>query len=243
MFNKDIIPAGLGVTELPYTVCTGKQPITSAAFKNIVNKIFLPRVKPLGFKGRDFYFYRENEQYTEAVFFWTYRTGGAIQVDLLVKFNNVQYPHQKEPVKPQKIRPVKAEFQRRLSPNGERERNGQEVWFWIFEEDMESNVRIAEDIWRVFSIRGLNYFAQFKHHQQYLAQVTTANYPAFPDFTLQRVFGRHEAGIIYFLFDYWRQMKDTRRAVAFAELGIAKLKSDDDAHYTAVFKNYLDVNR
>lgn len=217
--NKNKIQKGLGVTDLPYKVYSGKQPIKSSDFKNIINGIFLPKVQSLGFKGKDFYFYRQNETYTEAIFFWTYTTGGAIQVDLLVKFNSIRYPNEKEPVKPQNIRPANAEFLRRLSPNGETDKNGQAVWFWIFEEHPEDNERIAEDIWRVFSIRGIEYFEQFKNHQQYLKHVTPKNCLDFPDFFVQRTFGRYEAGIIYFLFSYWQQMQNTKLATEFAKLG------------------------
>jgi hypothetical protein len=227
---------GLGVADVPYEFFGSKKPMKSSDLKEIVNKVFLPRVQAIGFKGKDFYFYRQNETYTEVIFFWTYETGGAVQIDLLVKFNNVIYPTDKGPIKPQHIKPTCADFQRRLSPNGEQNKNGQEAWFWIFYESLERCNKIVEDIWRVFSIRGIEYFEKFKNHQQYIIQATPANCLDFPDFSIQRFFGRSEAGIIYFLFVYWRQMKDHKRAIEFAKLGMGKLTKPHHASYLPILK-------
>ncbi len=53
-------PIGLGVPILPKSIYQGKQPITGKEFKVLVNEFFAPKIKSLGFKGRDFYFYRIN---------------------------------------------------------------------------------------------------------------------------------------------------------------------------------------
>jgi hypothetical protein len=86
------IPNGLGVLELPHSVYQGKQPTKSSEFKSIINEVLLPKLKEHGFSGKDFYFFRQNETYTEVIYLWIYKTGGAIQIDLLIKFNNVKYP-------------------------------------------------------------------------------------------------------------------------------------------------------
>ncbi len=237
--NDNTIPKGLGVNELPMKIYQGKQPIKSSDFKNLVNEIFLPRIHEIGFKGKDFYFYRECPKYTEAIFFWTYKTGGAIQVDLLVKFKGINYPDEKR-MMGNEIRPDNAEFQKRLSPNNDKDKNGQNIWFWIFEETTEKNIRLAEDIWRVFSHSGLNYFKQFENHQEYIQQVTNKNYADFPDFYINKFFGRNEAGIIFFLFDYWRQQGDRLKADEFAKLGFDKLKNETDNIYLSKFKDYLE---
>jgi hypothetical protein len=236
--RQSSIPKGYGVTELPMRVFQGKQPLKASEFKTILNDVFLSKIKELGFRGKDFHFVRQNEIYTEVVFFWTYKTGGAIQADLLVKFNNIKYPDDTTPTSPNNIRPENAEFQKRLSPNGEKDKNGQEIWFWVFADNLKDNIKIAEDIWRVFSIRGIEFFDHFKKHRQYIGQVSAENYLEFPDFFLQRFFGRHEAGIIYFLFDYWRQMQDKLRANEFAKLGVAKL-CDTYPVYAKIFDEYL----
>jgi len=237
--NDNTILKGLGVTELPMKIYQGKQPIKSSDFKIIVNEIFLPRIHEIGFKGKDFYFYRECPTYTEAIFFWTYQTGGAIQVDLLVKFKNISYPDNKD-LKVREIKSQNAEFHKRLSPNGEKDKRGQDVWFWIFEDSLDKNKAIVEDIWRIFSIRGLNYFKQFENHQNYIQQVTYKNYKDFPDFQINRFFGRHEAGIIFFLFDYWRQQGHKLRTEEFAKLGFEKLKNETEYIYLSKFNDYLE---
>jgi len=79
-----------------------------------------------------------------------------------------------------------------------------------FAENIDDNIKIADDIWRVFSIRGTEYFEQFKNHKHYIGQVSSANYFNFPDFFIQKFFGRHEAGIIYFLFDNLRKMQNKK---------------------------------
>ncbi|MGI8600504.1 MAG: hypothetical protein ACR2KB_14730 [Chitinophagaceae bacterium] len=237
--NGNEMPIGLGVGELPNKIYHGKQPIKSSDFKQIINNIFLPQIQSLGFTGKDFYFFRHNEDYTEVIYPWTYKTGGAIQVDLLVKINKISYPDDKEAIKPGNIKPENAEFQWRLSPNEGKNKNGQHVWYWIFEKEYSDNLKIAEDIWRLFSIKGVEYFNRFKNHQLYISQITIDNYLDFPDFFIQRFFGRHEAGIIYFLFDYWRQFQDEKRAAVFAKLGLTKLNNEEHHQYLTVFKNYL----
>jgi hypothetical protein len=237
--NDNTIPKGLGVTELPMKIYQGKQPIKSSDFKNIVNEIFLPKIQEVGFKGKDFYFYREYPTHIEAIFFWTYKTGGAIQVDLLVKFKNINYPDNSKS-KTKEIRPDNSEFQKRLSPNNEKNKNGQNVWFWVFEDSIEKNRTIVEDIWRVFSERGLNYLKRFENSQDYIGQITTKNYSDFPDFFINKFFGRHESGIIFFLFEYWLQQDNEIKAKEFAELGFDLLKSNQEDLYFKEFKNYLD---
>jgi len=237
--NDNNIPKGLGVTELPMKIYQGKQPIKSSDFKNIVNEIFLPKIIEIGFKGKDFYFYREGPTYTEAIFFWTYKTGGAIQVDLLVKFKNINYPDNKS-LKSKEIRPDNAEFQRRLSPNSEMNISGSDVWFWVFEDTIEKNEKLAGDIWRVFSHNGLNYFKQFENHQDYIGQITNKNYADFPDFFINKFFGRNETGIIFFLFEYWRKQGNKLRTAEFAKLGFDKFKNETDNIYLAKFKDYLE---
>src|ERR1700693_8899 len=108
--KREPFKKGLGVTELPKTIYTEKHSIKSSEFKEFVNEIFLPKIQELGFKGKDFFYYRQNEIYTEAIFFWTYKTGGAIQVDLLVKFNNIVNPTLDKPIKSKDIRPENSEF-------------------------------------------------------------------------------------------------------------------------------------
>jgi hypothetical protein len=142
---------------------------------------------------------------------------------------------------PNKIRPENAEFQKRLSPNNELNKNGQNVWFWVFAHNKEDNILIVEDIWRVFSIRGLKYFMNFKKHQSYIEKISIKNYLDFPDFFVQRFFGRHEAGIIYFLFIYWRQLKNSKKATEFAKLGVKKLDNSLPI-YVNEFESYLKTS-
>jgi hypothetical protein len=224
---------------LPLKIYQGKQPLKSSDFKNIVNEIFLPKIHEMGFKGQNFYFYKEYQTYTQVVFFWTYRAGGAIQVDLLVKFKNINYPDNTKS-KTKEIRPDNAEFAKRLSPNGEKDKSGLNVWFWIFEDDIEKNKKIVEDIWRLFLLRGVDYFKQFENAQDYIGQITDKNYANCPDFLTNKLFGRREVGIIFFLFDYWRQTGNRLKASEFATLGYNKFKNKPDNIYLNEFKDYLE---
>lgn len=235
------LPEGLGVAELPIEVFRGKQFIKSADFKKIVNDHFAPKIHELGFKGKDFFFYRENETYTEAVFFWTYRSGGAIAVDLLVRFNKIIYPDGKKRTPSRLLRDEDCEFHKRLSPNKILPKGKFDVWFWVFEEHLNENVKIVEDIWRLFATIGLEYFKRFENHQTYIRNITTENYIEFPDFQIARVCGRYETGIIYFLFEYWRQQGNETKALEFAKLGIEKLKSDGKNAYINAFKVYVET--
>lgn len=239
--KSDTIPNGLGVTELPMEIYQGKQPIKSSDFKKIVNEIFLPKIHEMGFKGKDFYFYRESPTHIQAVFFWTYKTGGAIQVDLLVKFKNINYLNCKETGKIKDIRPETAEFFKRLSPNNEDKDFLPDAWFWLFQDTLEENKSIVEDIWRVFSIRGLEYFHRFENHKNYINQITTENYSDFKDFQIQNYAYRNKIEIIFFLFDYWRQAGDKTKALEFAKEGYNKLRDNSENIYLKTFTEYIDT--
>jgi hypothetical protein len=235
------VPKGLGVTELPKTIYQDKQLFKSSDFKNIVNDIFQPRIHEFGFKGKDFIYFRENSVYTETVFFWTFKYGGAIAIDLFVKFKNIRYPDEKKILSAKEIRSNNTDFQSRLSPNGEQNKQGQSVWFWIYEDTIEKNKKIVEDIWRIFSIRGIEYFENFINHKNYIEQITTKNYQDFPGFFMPKLVGRHQKGLIYFLFEYWRQIGDKKKSIEFAKLGLTELTNESDGSYLAVFKNYLQT--
>jgi len=228
--KKDKLPVDLGVPDLPNEVYGSKSPIKNDYFKAIVNEHFLPKIYEKGFKGKDFFFYRENEIYTEIVFFWTIRHSGAVQVDLLVKFNNIIYPDNSTPLKTKQLRPDNCEHTKRLSPGG------QEKWFWVFQDSNDYNIEIANDIWRLFSEIGLDYFKQFENHRLYLSQVNDKNYLYFPDFQLVKFFGRFERGIIFFLFDYWRQQGDKNKALMFAKVGLERV---EESSYLKVFNDYI----
>jgi hypothetical protein len=228
--KKEKFSLGLGVPDLPNEVYKGKQPFTSNDFKKIVNEHFLPKIYEKGFKGKDFLFYRENEIYTEIVFFWTYKTGGAIQVDLCVKFNNIIYPDNGAPIKSHQLRPENCELVKRLSPSN------QEKWFWIFQDDINDNIKIVDDIWRLFSEIGVDYFKQFENHQLYLQQLNDKNFLDFSDFRIAKFFGRFERGIIFFLFDYWRQQGDKNKALMFAKVGLERV---EESAYQKAFNDYI----
>lgn len=240
--SSEIISDGLGMTDLPYKVYQGKQPIKSSDFKKILNKIFLPKIYELGFKGKDFYYYREYQFYTQAVFFWTYQTGGAIQVDLLVKFKGIDYPDN-ENYNVKKVRPINSEFQKRLSPNNNKKFNGQEVWFWVFEDNLEMNVQIVEDIWRVFLHKGINYFNNFENTEKYLEEIKFDNYFNFPDFKLCIVFGRGELGIVFFLFRYWEKVGNEKKMKEFAEIGYKLSQKKQNFLYLSKFEEYLKLRK
>jgi hypothetical protein len=231
--NKIKLSKGLGTPNLPKEVYKGEQPVTSNDFKLIVNQYFLPKIYEIGFHGKDFLFYRENKDYTEIIFFWTYKTGGAIQVDLAVKFNNIIYPDQEVQIKTKHLRPENCEFHKRLSPEGEN------VWFWIFKNNSTDNIEVVNDIWRLFSLNGVEYFNKFKNHRLYIQQLDSQNILDFPDFQLTKFNGKYDKGIIYFLFDYWRQLNDKDRASKFAKIGLDKV---EEVFYLKIFSNYLSQN-
>ena len=81
---------------------------------------------------------------------------------------------------------------------------------------------------------------RFENSQDYIGQITTKNYSDFPDFFINKFFGRHESGIIFFLFEYWLQQDNEIKAKEFAELGFDLLKSNQEDLYFKEFKNYLD---
>ncbi len=232
-------PIGLGTSDLPNSIYQGKQPITSKEFKSFVNKYFKPKINSKGFKGRDFYFYRTNKEYTEAIFFWTYRAGGAIQVDLMVKFNDIKYPNNDKVIKPNNIRPENAEFLRRLSPF-EVQNNDIQVWFWIFKKRKKENKRIINDIWCLFETCGLDYFNHFKNHKKYIENIGINNFSEFPDFYIQKFFGRYIIGIVYFLFKYWLKFNDRQKAKVFAMKGIEIAKVRGDLNYKIEFEKYMN---
>jgi hypothetical protein len=238
LFRGKSSSKGLGVEELPHSLYTPNKPVKSSDFKKFINQFFLPKVHELGFKGRDFYYFRENKDYTEVIFFWTYKTGGAIQVDLLVKFNNIVNPVSDKFISAKNIKHEDAEFYHKLS-----ESNNDELltkgWFWIFEKEDEDNRKLVEDIWRLFSTQGMDYFSRFANHQNYIAKINTTNCIDFADFNWQKRYGKQEIGIVFFLFEYWKQNENIENAKKFADLGIAISTERTDSHYIERFREIL----
>jgi hypothetical protein len=235
--QSDTIPNGLGVPEIPMEVHRGKQSITSSDFKKVVNEIFTPKIQEMGFKGKDFYFYREYPTYTQAVFFWTHKAGGAIQ---LVKFKNIHYLGPKITSNMKDIRPETAEFFKRLSPNNKDDDFLPDNWFWLFQHTLAKNKLIVEDIWRVFSTRGLEFFNRFENHRDYIEQITVKNYIDFKDFQIQNYALRNRTEMIYFLFSYWQQAGNKTKALAFAKEGYMQLKDDPENIYLNTFTAYIE---
>lgn len=237
------IPSGLGMVDLPGSFYSSKRSTTSATFKEYVNNVFGPQMQTLGFKGKDFYYYRKQKDYTEAIFFWTYRSGGAIQCDLMIKFDQISYPD-RPPVKSSDLRPDTADCSVRLSPNGEKQRNVQYAWFWIFADTPEENTKIAEDMWRVFSLRGLSWLDQFKNHKAYLEKMKPAECLDYPDF---HIVSYHRIAPLYFLFEYWRQAGEKEQAKAFAQFALNLRKKEDwpsdfGSEYLQIFQAYITSN-
>lgn len=232
-------PIGLGMAELPKSIYKGKQPITSKDFKVYVNDHFATKIKEIGFKGRDFNYYREQENYTECVNFWTYKIGGAIQVDLMIKFNGIKYPDEETEIKPRFVKQENAEFIRRLSPHKISD-NSINVWFWIFNEKPERNIEIVNDIWRLFESCGIDFFNEFQNHKEYIRKVETENYMNFPDFYTKRISGKFEVGVVYFLFRYWKKYEDNPKATEFAKKGIQIATDKEDINYKTEFEEYIN---
>jgi len=232
---------GLGVPDLPLSVYKGNQPIKSVDFKKIVNEFFLPKVKEIGFKGKDFTYSKEREGYTEIINFWTYKTGGAIQVDLLIKFENIDYLDREIDVKASKnLKTNDCEFQKRLSPLINLSK--QDTWFWIFNESYEENIKLVKDIWQVFEECGVNYFKRFENLGNYIKDINSKNYLEFPDFFLNRLYGRGEAGILFFLFNYWSRIGVVEKALEFARVGLKEMTSSEYDNYRKEFNEYIIDN-
>ncbi len=210
----------------------------SAEIKVYVNEIFAPKIKKLGFKGRDFNYYREQEQYIECVNFWTYKAGGAIQVDLIVKFKGINYPDEENEIKPRFVKQENAEFIRRLSPHKVLE-NNINVWFWIFKKEPENNIKIVKDIWRLFESCGIDFFNEFQNHQEYIQNIGIENYMSFPDFYTKRISGKFEIGVVYFLFKYWKKYGDNSKATEFAKKGVEIAKEKEYLEYKTEFEKQI----
>ncbi len=228
------------MTELPKSIYQGKQSITSKDFKVYVNEHFATKINALGFKGRDFNYYRAQKDYIECVNFWTYKVGGAIQVDLMIKFKGVQYPDEENEIKPRFVKQENSEFIRRLSPHKISD-NNINVWFWLFNKESEKNIEIVNDIWRLFESCGIDFFNEFQNHQEYIGKVETENYMNFPDFYTKRISGHFEIGVVYFLFRYWEKYGDKSKAIEFAKKGIEIATSKEDLNYETEFKEYINA--
>jgi len=231
-------PIGIGISELPKSIYQGKQPLTSKEFKVLVNEHFAPKIKSLGFKGRDFNYYREQDEYIECVNFWTYKLGGAIQIDLMIKFKGIIYPNEHKEIKPSEVKQENAEFLRRLSPL-KIKNNTLNVWFWIFKKEPQENIKIINDIWLLFQTCGNDFFNEFENHKIYVSKVKSHDYMSFPDFYTKRISGHFEIGVVYFLFRYWEKFGDGSKAKDFAHKGLELANGLNNVEYQSEFKQYL----
>jgi hypothetical protein len=242
MFNKlkniiaclnktNVSDLGLGIKELPPSFYTREKHIKSEDFKRLVTEHFASKIRELGFKGKDFMYYRENKVYTEIVFFWTYRTGGAIQVDLLIKFNDVLYPPEFLKIKIHKLRSEHCEFWKKLSPINST------GWFWVFQDTIEENIPFVNDIWNTFEKFGIPYFNNFQNHRDYISKLSFKNVHEIEEFTISHLSKGGETSVLYFLMTYWDQQNDKQKALHYAKTGIAKNYTDDI--YQPFFENYI----
>ncbi len=160
----------------------------------------------------------------------------------MVKFNDIDYPNSDKITKPSAIRPENAEFLRRLSPFDTIE-NDMATWFWIYKKERKENEKLINDIWSLFQTCGLDYFKHFENHKQYIGTITTNNYQKFPDFYIQKFFGRRFIGIVYFLFKYWIKFGDNQKAREFALNGIEISDGKADSKYEIEFKEYINAQK
>lgn len=228
------IPNGLGVPELPSNFVKGSETLSNNHLKNTINQFFLPKIKELGYQGKDFYFYKENTQHTQAVFFWLHRGGGAVQVDLLVKFNSIIYPSGSELAKDKPLRPANSEFQFRLSPNNKEKEFVPDNWFWLLTTTEQGLEMLVNDIWRVFEARGIPYFKQFENHQKLLSEINPKNFTQFPDFRIQNFILRNQLEILYFLHCYWKISGNSIKANEFASALKSLLKEEPNEEFQAL---------
>jgi hypothetical protein len=229
-----IIPQGLGTPEMPKSLFLGKQPYCCNDFKLLLARHLTPRLEKYGFSGDSFHYFKEDSDFIYIVYFWGAQNGkgeeagGAVQVDLLVKYKHIHYSGERARIKMHKLRPENCEFQKRLCPNDKTDKFGQCRWFWIFGPDEESNIKVIDDIWRVLKIRGFEYFNQFNRHQELLDDITPENCTSYRDFQIQRHFGHKEIGIVYFLYRYWKNCNNHEKAEQFRAYAINSFQSEGD---------------
>lgn len=91
---KEIESANLGIgrINIPIDVWQKSKEFTNQEFKDCINEYFLPLISNLGFTGRDYRFFKEDEKNYYLIDFFPNRSGGGTQVDLLVKIKGITYP-------------------------------------------------------------------------------------------------------------------------------------------------------
>uniref|UniRef100_UPI00404A5E0C hypothetical protein n=1 Tax=Flavobacterium sp. TaxID=239 RepID=UPI00404A5E0C len=236
---------GIGWINVPIDIWRKSKEFTNSNFKECINEYFLPLIASQGFIGKDYKFYKEDENKFCLIDFFPDRNGGGTQVDLLVKIKGITYPP--EHFKFNKGKSAKyCEFSKRLSPINT------SVWHWTFESKKEDNKDVLEDIYRVLLERGIPYFKQFENLDSILSKITIGTFEnlkygiqdpitGFPSF--HREFYEDIFPSIYFAYKYADLNSDKAKAFKFAEYGIGKLHKPYEKYqrpYTQEFENYIN---
>jgi hypothetical protein len=237
---------GLGFVNIPNEKWRKSKEVSNADFKNCINNFFSHEINKLGFTGKDYKYIKECAGYTAVINFVPWRYGGGIQVDLLVKINNIKYPPSYKSFKSgQNLK--YCEFSKRLSPLN------MKVWVWPFENSAKKNEKILGDILDLVKGKGMSYFSLFDNVDKILEGINletlqTHNYfdfqnpiTGFPSTNMDFYEGLLQAN--YFVFEFARIQGDFIKALQHARYGLTQIGAMNDSNnhikYHEVYEKFI----
>jgi len=216
--------------------------VKSADFKKIVNSYFKPKIEAIGFKGKDNKFYKKCVGYTAIInFLRYYRYGQGFHVEMLIKLNDIKYPPYFKNFSSGRALKF-CEFSKQLAPINVSH------WVWPYDNNEENTKLLLDDVLKLLSTKGKEYFDQFKEVKKVLDKIKHSDgnswdryysdigYPSrFRDFSIGDL---HNC---YFLFAFYKNVNNKKLAVYYAEKGLDLIKNYADIYIPEAFQESFEA--
>lgn len=194
-------------------------PISSADFKKLITKYFVPKLREQGWKGSGYHFRKfTDNHYIYILSFQPDKYGGECWVEVGVHLDFLRNVGGEE-YDLKKINCTWLDIRRRISPDNS------DSYTWKYQDTEDKNRKVLEDIWETFTTDGKDFFNQFK------------NFPCpFQDIEISDIDNRDEnyqikglplppdvrtAWYLSQVFDY---VGDKDKASRFADFGLSRIQ-------------------
>lgn len=200
-------------------------------FKKLVQTYLEPNLKSIDFEGENYIYYREFETHTFFILLGLSKYGGAISIDIGVKFKP---PYSKEIANIKEINPFRFESRKRLSPD-------QNDNWWAFKENEADNKKIIQEMWKLIQLVAIPYFNSFKSLDQFFAEINILEFLTDKYYEKYNFFGRKIFGY-YSLMQYYLRNNIKDKALKIAKAGFEECSFAEDEKYKKEFEDTIKNN-
>ncbi len=201
----------------------------SGDFKQLLQENLTPRLNEAGFSGMHYRFMNEYSTHWEIISIGRSKYGGAISIDLGIKFKQ---PYSIGEFDIHKIYLLaEAESHIRLSPDDN------DNW-WTYQDTKLENLRVIDEMWKLITIKGFRYFNKFKDLKAFMNTIQ------FHDIETEKLYtkyflSRYEIRVYFFLMRHYELNHGINKSLFLAKKGLESIKLDSDEVYRKAFEDKL----